>query len=115
MPPLSLAHLLERVRRVAAVALAAQCAVVHVIIPVAGETIRGQCDFSDAPDSVAGAAIKAAMGPSQRVTGLRVVIEPPSRPAIRVVTERTIRPEAPLVMLVPVARGADERGILEPQ
>lgn len=87
----------------AAVAVAAQCTVVHVIIPVAGETIRGQRDLDDVPDGVAGATIEAAMGPSQRVTGLRVVIEPPSRPAIRIVAERTIRPEAPLVMLVLVA------------
>jgi hypothetical protein len=39
----------------------------------------------------------------QRVTRLRVVIEAPPRPTVRIVAERAIRSQATLMMLVGVA------------
>jgi hypothetical protein len=64
---------------------------------------------------VAGLAIEAAMRPCQWVTRLCVVIKAPPRPTIRIVAERAIRPQAPLMMLVGVAGRAIQRRFLEPQ
>ena len=78
----------------------------RVILPVTRVAIRCQCDLSNVLGNVAGVAIEVAVCPGQRVGCLRVVIKAPSRPTIRVVAERTICPQAPLMMLVPVAGGA---------
>ncbi len=86
----------------------------HVILLMTRIAIRRQRDLGNVPGHVAGVAIEAAMCPGQRIACLGVMIEAPSRPTIRVVAERTIGAQAPLVMLVPVAGGACERRILEP-
>lgn len=62
---------------------------------------------------MAGMAIEAAVCPCQRVASLRVVIEAPSRPAIRVVAKCAISPEAPLMMHVTMAGSAIQRRALE--
>ena len=64
---------------------------------------------------MAGLAIEAAMRSGQRVTRLHVVIKAPPRPTIRIVAERAIRAQSPLMMLVAVARGTIQRRALEPQ
>jgi hypothetical protein len=87
---------------------------VHVVLPVTPMAVRRQHNSGNVLDSVAGVAIDAAVGSRQRITRLRVVIEAPSRPPIRVVAERTICPQAPLMVLVPVAGGAHHRRILKP-
>jgi hypothetical protein len=53
--------------------------------------------------------------PGQRVTRLRVVIEAPPRPTIRIVAERAIRSKTTLMMLVEVAGRAIQWGALKRQ
>jgi hypothetical protein len=79
-----------------------------VVLAVAGIAIRGQRDFGDIPGNVAGLAIETAVRPGQRVASLRIVIETPPSPTIRVVAERTVRPQASFMMLVPVAGDANQ-------
>ena len=87
----------------------------YVILLMARVAIRCQRDLGDVLGNVAGMAIEAPVCPCEQVACLRVMIKAPSRPTIRVVTERAIGPQAPLVMLVPVAGGARQRRILEPR
>ena len=77
--------------------------------------VRRQRDLGDVSCNVTGLAIDAAVRSGKRIARLSVVIKAPPRPAVRVVAERTIRPQPALMMLVPVARRANQRGILEPQ
>ncbi len=63
-----------------------------VVLPVTRIAARRQRNLGNVLDHVAGVAIEAALCPGQRVACLRVVIEAPSRPTIRVVAERTIGP-----------------------
>lgn len=86
----------------------------HVVLLVTRIAVRRQHNFGNVFDNVAGEAIDAAVGSRQRKARLRVVIEAPSRPPIRVVAERTIYPQAPLVVLVPVAGSTHQRRILKP-
>jgi hypothetical protein len=55
------------------------------------------------------------MRPSQRVTRLRVVIEAPPRPTIRIVAERAVGTQATFMMLVGVAGCAIQRRTLKRQ
>jgi hypothetical protein len=64
---------------------------VYVVFLVARIAIRCQGDLCDVLGDMAGVAIDAAVCPGQQVARLFVVIEAPSRPTIRIVTERTIR------------------------
>jgi hypothetical protein len=87
----------------------------RVVLAVAGIAIRRQRDLGDVPGNVAGLAIDTAVRAGQRVTRLRVVIETPTCPTIRVVAERAVRPQAALMMLVAVAGRANERCVFEQQ
>ncbi|HEY6257721.1 MAG TPA: hypothetical protein VIY51_18220 [Xanthobacteraceae bacterium] len=87
----------------------------RVVLAVAGIAIRGQRNLGDIPGDVAGLAIKTAVRPGQRVARLGIVIEAPPRPAIRVVAERTVRPQATFMMLIAVAGDARERRVLKQQ
>ncbi len=87
----------------------------RIVLPVTPVAVGCEHDLGYVLGDVARMAIEAAVRPSQWVARLCVVIEPPSRPAIRVVTERTICPQAPIMMLVAVARAACQRCILKPQ
>ena len=89
---LPLTHLFERARDVAPLAGPTECATMHVVLPVTPIAVRRQHNLGNVLDNVAGVAIDAAVCPCQRVVRLRVVIEAPSRPTIRVVAERTIGP-----------------------
>jgi hypothetical protein len=64
----------------------------HVVLPVTRIAIGFQRNLGNVLRDVAGMAIDAAVCPGQRVACLRVMIEAPSRPTIRVVAERTIGP-----------------------
>ena len=75
----------------------------HVVLAMTGHAIRRQRRFRDVLSNVAGLAIEVAVGSGQRVTRLRVVIKAPPRPAIRVVTKRTARPQTAFMMKVAVA------------
>jgi hypothetical protein len=86
----------------------------HVVLPVTRIAVRRQHNFGNVLGDVAGVAIDAAVRADERIMRLRIVIEAPSRPTIRVVAERTICPEAPLMVLVPVAGGARQRRIFKP-
>jgi hypothetical protein len=57
----------------------------RIVLAVAGVAIRRQRDLGDVPGNVAGLAIDTAVRAGQRVTRLRVVIEAPTCPTIRVV------------------------------
>jgi hypothetical protein len=89
---LPLTHLFERARYVAAFASPTECAAMHVVLPVTRIAIGFQRNLGNVLRDVAGMAIDAAVCPGQRVACLRVMIEAPSRPTIRVVAERTIGP-----------------------
>jgi len=64
----------------------------HVVLPVTRIAVRRQHNLGNVLGDVAGVAIDAAVGSRQRITRLRIVIEAPSRPTIRVMAERTICP-----------------------
>jgi len=64
----------------------------RIVLSVTRIAVRRQRNLGNVLDHVAGVAIEAALCPGQRVACLRVVIEAPSRPTIRVVAERTIGP-----------------------
>ena len=98
-----------------ALAQAPERAAMRVVPAVARIAIRGQRDLGDIPGGVAGLTIEAAMRAGQPVSRLRVVIEAPPRPAIRVVAEPAIRREAALMMLIRMAGDASRRRILERQ
>jgi hypothetical protein len=87
----------------------------YVILLVTRIAVRRQRDLGHLLGDVAGVAIEAAMCSGQRITRLRVVIKAPPLPAIRVVAERTICPQTPLMMLVAVACAARQRRVLEAQ
>jgi hypothetical protein len=89
---LPLTHPFERTRYVATFAHSPECAAMHVVLSVTPIAVRCQRDLGDVLGSVAGMAIEIAVCPGQRIACLRVVIEAPSRPTIRVVAERTICP-----------------------
>jgi hypothetical protein len=89
---LPLTRLFERTRDVATFAGPTECATMHVVLLVTPIAVRRQRNFGNVLDNVAGVAIDAAVGSRQRITGLRIVIEAPSRPTTRVVAERTIYP-----------------------
>jgi hypothetical protein len=84
----------------------------HIVLAVAGIAIRGQRDLGDILGHVAGLAIETAVGPGQGESRLRVMIKAPPSPTIRIVAERTVRPQAPLMMIVPVAGDANHRRAL---
>src|SRR5215469_992518 len=106
-------RLLERDRRVAALAQASKRAAMRVVLPVAGVAIRWQRDFRDVLGDVAGLAVETAVRAGQLKMRLRVVIEAPPRPTIRVVAKPAARRKAALVMLVAVAGDARNRRALE--
>src|SRR5258708_7984305 len=83
-----------------------------VVLAVAGIAVRGQRNFGDIPGDVAGLAIETAVRSGQRVARLRVVIETPPGPTIRVVAARAARPHATFMVLVRGAGGATQRGAL---
>ena len=99
----------------AAFACLSERALVHVVLAVTSIAIHGQNYFGNIFGHVAGVAIQTSVRARQRVTRLRVVIEAPSRPAIRIVAERTIRAQPTLMVLVAVAGGAIQRRPLELQ
>jgi hypothetical protein len=64
-----------------------ECTMMYVVLLMTPIAIRCQRDLGNVLGDVAGVAIEAAVR-----AGLRVVIKPPSRPAIGVVAERAICP-----------------------
>jgi hypothetical protein len=64
----------------------------RIVLLVTRIAVRRQRNLGNVLRDVAGMAIDAAVCPGQRVACLRVVIEAPSRPTIRVVAERTVGP-----------------------
>ena len=91
--------------------LSPERAAMGVVLAMAGVTIGRQRDFRDIPGHVTGLTIEIAVRPGQRISRLRVVIEAPPRPTIRVVAKPAIRREAALVVLVLVTLLADGRCI----
>lgn len=91
-PSLALTRLFERARNVAPFAGPTECATMHIVLPMTRIAIRRQHNFGNVLGGVASVAIDATMCPGQRVVRLRVVIEAPSRPTIRVMAECTICP-----------------------
>jgi hypothetical protein len=87
----------------------------RIVLAVAGVAIRGQRNLGDVLGDVAGLAIDAAVRPGQRIACLRVVIEAPSCPTVRIVAERAIRSEPAFMMPVAVAGGASQRRTFEQQ
>src|SRR5215469_5131966 len=87
----------------------------RVVPAVAGIAIGRQRDLGDIPGHVARLTIEAAVRPGQPVSRLRVVIEAPPRPTVRIVAEPAVRRETTLMMLVPVTGNARPRGIFERQ
>jgi hypothetical protein len=87
----------------------------RVILAVTCHALRGQCGFGDILRYVASMTIEAAMGSRQRIARLRVVIEAPALPAIRVMTKRAAWPQAAFMVKVVVARFASQRSTLESQ
>ena len=86
----------------------------RVILAMTGQAILGNVAFVTSCD-VAGLAVEIAVGSGQRVARLGVVIIAPALPAVRIVTKRTVRPQAALMMLVAVAGVAIQRRTLELQ
>ena len=85
----------------------------RVILPMTGQAIHRQRRPRDVLGDVAGLAIEVAVRPGQRVARLRVVVIAPALPTIRVVTKRTVRPQANFMMPVAVAGVAIQRRALE--
>jgi hypothetical protein len=75
----------------------------RVILAMARQAIHRQRCLGDVLCEMAGMAIEVAMGPGQRVVGQCVVIITPAFPAIRVVTNPAVRPQAAFMMPVAVA------------
>lgn len=69
----------------AAFASLPECAAMRVVLAVTRIAIRGQNDLGDTLGNMAGVAVETTVCPCQRVACLRVVVEAPSRPAIRIV------------------------------
>jgi len=86
-----------------------------VILAVTGIAIRGQGDLRDIFGDVTGVAIDAAVRSRQRVARLRVMIEAPPCPAVRIVAAPTDRSQAAFMMLVAMAGDASQRRALELQ
>jgi hypothetical protein len=91
-----------------------ECAAMYVVPLMTPVAIRCQRDLGNVLGNVAGMAIEATVRAGEGVACLRVVIKPPSRPAIGVVAERAIRSSTPLMMLVAMAGCARQRRILKP-
>ena len=75
----------------------------RVILAMTGHAIHRQRRLRNVLGNVAGLAIEVAVGSSQRVTRLGIVIVAPARPAIRVVTKRTARPQTTFVVTIAMA------------
>jgi len=84
-----------------------------VVEHVAAVAAGLQDDLGHVLDGVAGVTVEALVGSCQRIFGLGTVIEAPTGPSVRVVTERAIGAQAPLVKLILVAAGASRSGVLE--
>ena len=69
-----------------------------IVRPVASVAVRWQGDLCDIFRGVAGVAVERAVRACQRIFGLAIVIEAPAGPAVRVVTERAIGPQAAQVV-----------------
>ena len=87
----------------------------HVILSMTGEAIHRQHRLGDVLGDVTGPAIESTMGSGQRVSRLRVVVEAPPLPAIRVVTKRAVWSQAAFMVPVAMAGVAIERRSLELQ
>ena len=87
----------------------------RVILAMARQAILRQRRLCDVLGDMTGLAIEITMGSGERVSRLCTVIIAPAFPAIRVVTKRTVRPEAAFMMLVAVAGVAIQRRALELQ
>ena len=87
----------------------------RVILAMTRQAIRRQRRLCDVLGDMAGLTIEIAMGSGERVPRLRIVIVAPTLPAIRVVAEPTVRPQAAFMMLVAVAGVAIQRRALELQ
>jgi hypothetical protein len=85
----------------------------NVIQPVAAITGGLQDDLADVLGCMTGVTIETLMSSGQRILRLGAVIEAPSSPTVRVVTESAIRSQAALVKLILVATGASRPRILE--
>jgi hypothetical protein len=86
-----------------------------VVLAVTCIAIRGQSDLGDILGNVAGWAIEAAVRARQWVTRLHIVIKAPPLPTVRVVAERTIRPQAARMKLIRMAGSASQRRAFEQQ
>src|SRR5262249_50271615 len=102
----------KRNGRVTFFARPAKSTIMHVVLAVAGVTIRWSGDLCDLRGLVAGMTLQGAVCPGQWVAGLFIVIKAPAGPTIGVVTGGTILPEAPGMVHVLVAAAAGARGIL---
>lgn len=87
----------------------------RVVLPMARIAIRGQLDPDDVPRNVADLAIETAVRARQREARLGIVIKAPSLPTVRIVAQRAVRPQPPLMMAIPVAGAAAHRRSLEQQ
>ena len=90
--------LLERRRRVALLARAPERALVDIVAGMTAVTIDRGRDLGHILDRVAGMTLQPLMGAGQPEAGLSIVIEPPSRPAVRIVALGTFCRQTPLMM-----------------
>ena len=97
----------------AAIARSPECPLVNVVSPVAIVAIGRERDLADVLGRMTAVALKSLVRARQRVPRLRPMIETPARPTVRVVAHAAIRPQATLVVAVPMAVRAQARRILE--
>lgn len=86
-----------------------------IILAVTRIAISRKGNLGDIPGYMARLASDASVRSGEREPRLRVVVKAPPRPAVGVVTERTIGPQAPVMMLVPMTIGTNQRRALELQ
>jgi hypothetical protein len=94
---------LERGGVVATLAHAAKAAIVHVVATVTPVAFFIEGNLDDVLDGVTAVAIEGLVSSGQREFRLLVVIEPPARPAVRVVAERAVGGQTAFVVLVRMA------------
>jgi hypothetical protein len=88
---------------------------VSIILRVTRETVAGQLDTSFHRGAMASFARQLPVAAVQLKRCLRVVVEPPTLPAVRVVTQLAAQAQPPQVnVIVGVARHAIARRVLEP-
>jgi hypothetical protein len=105
--------LFERHGGMAVLAVASERPLVNVVPAVTAVAVRGHGNLCHRLRRVAGVALQSLMRTGQRISGLRGMIEAPTRPAIGVVALATIGRQPAFVMGVLMAIGAGPRRVLE--